>query len=132
MSDISTIAIAKQAFQHFTHGLATGEWEAFLAMLADDFTFWFPAGPYRGWNTGKARAEEFFRSVSKVFDRGLIVTLERTTCNETTVVFEVRSQGSMLGHPYENQAAISFDVRGDRIVQYREYLGAIFQLTPPS
>jgi ketosteroid isomerase-like protein len=129
MSDTQTIAIAKQAFQHFTLGLAAGEWEPFLAMLADDFTFWFPAGSYRGWNTGKVRAEEFFRSVSQVFDRGLVVTLERMTYNETTVVFEVRSEGLMLGHPYENQAAISFDVRGNKIVTYREYLGAVFKLS---
>jgi hypothetical protein len=34
----------------------------------------------------------------------------------------------MLDHSYENQAAISFDIQGDKVCGYREYLGVIFQL----
>lgn len=54
--------------------------------------------------------------------------MERVFCQDATVLFEVRSQGEMLGHPYENQAAISFDVAGDKICGYREYLGVVFKL----
>ena len=54
-----------------------------------DFSFWFPVGPYQGLNRGKAKAEEFFQSVSKIFPDGLELTLERCTSNDTTVVFEV-------------------------------------------
>jgi ketosteroid isomerase-like protein len=36
----------------------------------------------------------------------------------------------MLGHPYQNQAAIAFEVQGEQIIAYREYLGVIFQLPP--
>jgi ketosteroid isomerase-like protein len=54
--------------------------------------------------------------------------VQQTTSNPTTVVFEVRSQGSMLGYPYENQGAIAFEVRDDKICGYREYLGVVFQL----
>ena len=123
-----TIHVAQAAFQDFSHGLSTGEWSHFLACLSDDFTFWFPAGPFKGLNSGKDRAADFFATVVKVFPEGLTLTLDRTLSSDNTVLFEVRSKGLMLGHPYENQAAISFDVAGDKICGYREYLGVIFQL----
>ncbi|MEL7430511.1 MAG: nuclear transport factor 2 family protein, partial [Pseudomonadota bacterium] len=66
-----TMEIAQAAFQAFSQGLASGEWSAFLACLTEDFTFWFPAGPFKGQNTGKDRARDFFMMVSKVFPDGL-------------------------------------------------------------
>jgi ketosteroid isomerase-like protein len=132
MNDEGTSPIletAQLAFQYFSRGLATGEWESFLEMLSEDFTFWFPVGSYQGTNVGKDKAAEFFRYVTeKIFTSGLSVQLQRITSSNTTVVFEVRSQGEMLGKPYQNQAAISFDVRGDKICGYREYLGVLFVL----
>ncbi|WP_036483502.1 nuclear transport factor 2 family protein [Myxosarcina sp. GI1] len=122
------IATAQKAYNYFSHGLATGSWTDFLAMLSDDFTFSFPIEPFKGKNVGREKAAQFFYYVSeKVFSNGLFLTLERITSNETTVVFEVRSSGLMFGEPYQNQVAISFDVRGDRICGYREYLGVIYQ-----
>ena len=98
-------------------------------MLTEDFTFSFPVAPFQGNNVGKDKAEKFFNYVSqKIFTAGLFLTVERITSNDTTVVFEVKSQGLMWGKPYNNQAAISFDVRGDRICAYREYLSVIYQL----
>jgi len=123
-----TLQIATHAFQDFASGLAGGDWEAFLNQLSDDFTFWFPAGPFKGVNQGRDRAKEFFAMVMQVFPGGLTLTIRQITSNATTVVFEVESQGLMLGHPYENQAAIAFDVKNGKICGYREYLGVIFQL----
>ncbi|MGB5914099.1 MAG: nuclear transport factor 2 family protein [Phormidesmis sp.] len=120
--------IAQAAFQDFSEGLASGNWTPFLNHLSEDFTFWFPAGPFKGQNTGKDRARDFFAMVSKIFPKGLSLTVERVMSQESTVLFEVRSQGLMLGHPYDNQAAISFDICGDKVCGYREYLGVIFQL----
>lgn len=123
---LSTMETAQKAYKHFTHGLATSEWEAFLDMLTDDFTFWFPVGAYKGLNVGKEKAAAFFQYVSQVMDKGLTVTLQRITSNETTVVFEFCSQGSLRGNPYQNQVAVSFDVRGDKICSYREYMAVVF------
>ncbi|MGD1917754.1 MAG: nuclear transport factor 2 family protein [Pleurocapsa sp.] len=124
---MNNIAIAKQAFDYFSHGLASGEWDNFLAMLTEDFTFSFPIAPFQGRNIGKDKAERFFNYVStQVFTEGLYLTVERITSNETTVVFEVQSQGLMSGNPYQNQAAISFDVRDNLICGYREYLSFIY------
>lgn len=119
-----TTEIAHQAFDRFSHGLATGNWALFLDMLTEDFTFWFPIGPYQGLNVGKERARAFFQYVSEAFSQGLFVTLDRVTSNETTVVFEFRDEGSMWGQPYKNRVVVSFDVRGDKICGYREYFGS--------
>ena len=123
-----TLSIAGVAFGEFAAGLATGDWTAFLDRLSEDFRFWFPAGPFKGWNHGKDRAIAFFSSVSHVFPEGLTLTISQVTYNATTVVFEVQSRGKMLGHNYENQAAIAFEVRDGQIVCYREYLGVVYQL----
>ena len=119
-----TLEVAHQAFEYFTHGLATGEWNQFVDMLTEDFTFWFPVGKYHGLNTGRDQAIAFFKYVSETFTPGLSLTLDRVTSNETTVVFEFRDQGLMRGEPYKNRIAVSFDVRGDKICAYREYFGS--------
>lgn len=120
----NTLKVAHQAFEHFQHWLATGEWQPFADMLTDDFTFWFPVGPYHGLNVGKERAIAFFQYVFETFSSGLSLTLDRVTSNQTTVVFEFRDEGLMRGEPYKNRIAVSFDVRGDRICGYREYFGS--------
>lgn len=116
--------VAQTAFQYFTHGLETGDWQPFLEMLSDDFWFWFPVGPYHGLNIGKKRAMEFFEYVAQTFPEGLVVSLDRMTSSETTVVFEFCDQGTLRGEPYKNRVAVSFDVRADKICGYREYFGS--------
>lgn len=121
----NTLEVAQQAFQHLTHGLATGEWNQLLDMLTEDFTFWFPVGPFHGLNVGKDRVREFFQYVSETFSEGITITsVERITSNETTVVFELCDEGMLRGEPYKNRIAISLDVRGDKICAYREYFGS--------
>jgi ketosteroid isomerase-like protein len=121
----NSLKVAQKAFEHFTHGLASGEWNAFLDMLAEDFSFWFPMGKYHGLNVGKQRAQEFFQYVSEAFRPGLTLTsLDSVTSNETTVVFEFRDEGLLMGQPYKNRVAVAFDVRGDQICGYREYFGS--------
>ncbi|BAZ67609.1 MAG: nuclear transport factor 2 family protein [Pelatocladus maniniholoensis HA4357-MV3] len=121
----NTLKVGHQAFAYFQHGLETGDWNQFLDMLTEDFTFWFPMGKFHGLNIGKQRAQEFFQYVTQAFNPGLKLTsLDRVTSNETTVVFEFRDQGMLLGEPYKNRVAVSFDIRGDKICSYREYFGS--------
>ena len=124
----ATLEIAQAAFVDFTDGLADGDWQPFLDHLSDDVTFWFPAGPFKGHNQGKDRLADFLAMVPTVFPGGLTLEVVQITHNDTTVMFEVRSMGRMGGEPYENQAAIAFDIRGRQICAYREYLGVVFQL----
>jgi ketosteroid isomerase-like protein len=123
-----TLQVAEDAFQAFSYGLSSGDWSSFLDHLSDDFTFWFPAGPFKGLNHGREKAKDFFELATRMFPDGLTIAVQQITSNPTTVVFEVRSWGVMLGQAYENQAAIAFEVRGDKICAYREYLGVVFQL----
>ncbi len=121
----NTLKVAHQAFEYFTHGLATGEWNNFLDMLTEDFSFWFPQGKYHGLNVGKQQAKEFLEYVASSFNSGLKITsLERVTSNDTTVVFEFCDEGKLMGEPYKNRVAVSFDVRKDKIYGYREYFGS--------
>ncbi len=120
-----TLKVAEKAFEYFTHGLATGEWQAFLDMLTEDFTFWFPMGKFHGLNEGKDRARDFFEYVSASFSSGLKLTsLDSVTSNKTTVVFEFRDEGILSNKPYKNRVAVSFDIRGDKVCRYREYFGS--------
>lgn len=128
MTDSTTLAIAHQAFDAWKMGLATGQWDEFLAMLTEDFTLSFPVGKYQGVHQGKAIAEEFFNFVSQVYAEGLQVTLKRTHCVGNTVIFELKSDGTMFGQTYHNQAAVFFDVRDDKISGYREYLAIFYRM----
>ncbi|MBW4632468.1 MAG: nuclear transport factor 2 family protein [Iphinoe sp. HA4291-MV1] len=118
----NTLKVAHQAFEHFQHGLATGEWNAFLDMLTEDFSLWFPIGKYHGLHQGKEKAREFFQYISESL-RGELI-LDCVTSNETTVVFEFRDEGTLFGELYKNRVAVSFDVREDEICGYREYFGS--------
>lgn len=119
--------IAQMAFNRFSEGLAHKNWDSFLDILTDDFSFYFPLGQFKGNNIGKEKAAQFFNYVSEtVFPQGLFLTLKRITTSENTVVFEVESQGQMFDQPYHNHVAISFDFRDEKICAYREYLSIVY------
>jgi ketosteroid isomerase-like protein len=120
----TTLEVAQRGFVHFKQGLETGQWEPFLEMITDDFTFWFPLGTYAGSHMGREKAREFFQFVSQAYSQGLSLTLTGITSNHSTVVFEIRDEGILWGQPYKNRVAVSFDVRGNKICAYREYLGS--------
>jgi ketosteroid isomerase-like protein len=111
----NTLAIANLAFEAWKTGLATGNWEAFLNLLTEDFTFSFPVGKYQGIHQGKDSAKEFFEYVSKIYSEGLEVDLKRTLQSDKTVIFEVESSGKMLGQAYHNQASVFFEVRDEKM-----------------
>ncbi|MGH9843623.1 MAG: nuclear transport factor 2 family protein [Blastocatellia bacterium] len=120
-----TMEVGMRGFEHFKHGLAKGEWQPFLEMLTDDFTFYFPSGKYLGLNTGKAKAAEFFAYVATAFNKGLNITeVLRVTAGQDTIVFEFRDEGPLRDAMYKNRVAISWDIRGDKISGYREYFGS--------
>lgn len=118
--------VAREAFEDFRTGLATGRWQPFLDRLSDDFTFRFPVGAWQGTHVGKEAAAAFFAFVSKAYPEGLTITeVERVTAQDHRVVFEFKDTGLLRGEPYENVVAISLDVRGETISGYREYFGIV-------
>ena len=122
------LAIANLAFEAWKMGLATGNWEVFLNLMTEDFSFSFPVGKYQGIHQGKASAKEFFEYVSKIYSEGLEVDLKRTLEADQIVIFEIESAGQMLGQAYRNQASVFFEVRGEKICNYREYLAVFYRI----
>jgi ketosteroid isomerase-like protein len=122
------LALAHRAFSAFKDGLATGQWQAFLDMLAGDFTFTFPTGKYRGRHEGKATATEFFAYVSRVYPDGLFASLDRLTLDGTRAIYEFRSEGTLVlpneRRPYRNRVAVAMEFRGEQVAAYREYFGS--------
>jgi len=123
-----TRALATKAFDAFTQGLGTGNWQAFFDLMSDDFTFTFPTGKYLGTHAGKATAMEFFGYVSKVYPEGLKVTLDKVTVDGSTAIFEFRDEGTLVlpsgRQPYKNRVAVSMDFKDGKLVAYREYFGS--------
>ncbi|MEM7356076.1 MAG: nuclear transport factor 2 family protein [Acidobacteriota bacterium] len=118
--------VANDAFDAFRKGLATGQWEAFLAYLDRDFTFHFPMGPYQGEHRGWEKAKDFFHYVAQAFPDGLTIDqVYRVTAEEDRVVFEFSDHGQLRGQSYHNRVAISLDVCGEKICGYREYFGLV-------
>lgn len=125
---VSVREVAMRAFERFRDGLATGAWDPWFEMLADDFTFTFPTGKYLGRHTGKATAIEFFQYVRSVYPDGLTLTLDQITVEGNRALFEFRSEGTLVlpteRRPYKNRVAVVMEFRGDRVVAYREYFGS--------
>ncbi len=124
-----TLAVASRAFGHLRDGLASGNWQPWLDMLADDFSFRFPMGRWRGEHRGRSDAARFCAYVRSVYPEGLELEIDRVTANQDTVVFEFRDWGTLIipdqpPRAYRNRVAISLDVRDGRIAAYREYFGS--------
>jgi uncharacterized protein (DUF1330 family)/ketosteroid isomerase-like protein len=117
--------VAQQAFDHFRHGLATGEWKPFLDMLTDDFVFRFPIGEWKGVHSGKDQAAQFFAYVRRAYPDGLFITqVHSVGISAQTVLFEFEDEGMLRGSPYQGRVIVAFEVRDDKICGYREYFGA--------
>ncbi len=120
-----SLEVGQRGFTAFQKGLATGDWNDFLAMLTDDFSFYFPQGKYQGFHQGKDKAKEFFAYVSTAFPAGLKITeTMHVTASEKNVVFEFKDEGELRGAPYKNRVAVSWNICGDKICGYREYFGS--------
>ncbi len=88
----STLRIAQQAFAVFAQGWASGDFQPFLEMLADEFTFWYPYGSYRGKFIGQAGKAQM---IAKCYDhtgagdRLMFSPPHHITSSDTTVMFEL-------------------------------------------
>ena len=119
------LAVGAQGFAAFQRGLGQGEWEDFLSMLTDDFSFYFPQGKSQGFHQGKDRAKEFFAYVSLAFPTGIKITeILCVTASADTIVYEFKDEGVLRDAPYKNRVAVSWNIRGDKISGYREYFGS--------
>ncbi|GAB3391827.1 nuclear transport factor 2 family protein [Azotobacter armeniacus] len=127
-SDTNVRAVLDRAVESFFSGWATGDWEPYLAMLADDFVFQFPIGPYRGRHTGPDAKQKLMAWAREHGTAGNRITqsdVDLQFYDGDWVVVCDRGIGNIGGLPYDGLHAIFMKARGGKIVEYREYMGDI-------
>jgi ketosteroid isomerase-like protein len=125
--DDSLKKIAELAYQRFRDGWATGNWEPYIEMLADDFTFQFPAGPFKGRHLppdGKRLMTEWARGYAKSGDR-INIQPNLKLFSDDWGIFCENGSGIEGGLTYKGTEAIFIRVRGDKVIEYREFIGDI-------
>jgi limonene-1,2-epoxide hydrolase len=128
MTDTTTnvnIDIALQAFVYLAERHQKGNFQPYLDMLTDDYTFYAPADGFRGKNVGKGRAAAFYHTITAAKPNFTFSKPLRITSNGFTVVIEFTDEGTLMGQPYFNRIASSFDIKEGKICGYREYFGDI-------
>lgn len=124
----SILNIAQQAFAVFVQGWTTGDFQAFLEMLTDEFTFWYPYGNHRGKFTGQAGKAQMITKChehSKAGDRLMFNPPHHITSSDTTVMFEFECEGVINQEPYQGRIAIALEVTNEKISGFREYFGDV-------
>lgn len=118
--------VANTAMDGFDRGWRTGDWQSFLAMLTDDFSFWFPEDPARGRFEGGPGRRAVAEWTAFHAGNGNRVHGERrrVTAAGSRVFYEYDSVGASAGTAaYRNWEMIVVEVRGDRISALHEYWG---------
>ncbi|BAY13076.1 hypothetical protein NIES2098_62690 [Calothrix sp. NIES-2098] len=119
---------AQQAFDYLAQGWATGNFQPFIDMLADEVIFWLPVGKQRDKSSEYEDKQQIIARLGTRAERGDRLKFsppDRVSSNDITVTFEFESQGNIRNQPFQGRNAISFDIKGDKISGIREYLGDI-------
>ena len=123
MADVTT---AHKAFDLFAQGWTTGDFTPYIAMLADEMTFWFPMGAHRGKFSGAQGRQEMIakcKDHEAAGDRLTFHAPEYVLTSNHSVMFEFESEGLYGGNPYKGHNAIAFEIKDGKIVGFREYFG---------
>ncbi|HLM61266.1 MAG TPA: nuclear transport factor 2 family protein [Pyrinomonadaceae bacterium] len=118
-----TLLVARRALSLLAAAHLSGDFEPYLEMLTEDYTFYMPLGEFRGKNVGVEKAAACYRQIAAANPQIEYGEPFRATSAGNTVVFEFEDSGTIAGQPYYNRVAASFDVRGEQICGYREYFG---------
>lgn len=119
------VETALQAFRYLAEGHKAGSFDNYLSMLTEDYTFFAPAGAFRGKNVGKQKAAEFYAVITAAKADFIFSDPIRITSSGDTVVIEFTDEGTIMGEYYFNRIASSFDIRDGKVYGYREYFGDI-------
>ncbi|MBF6210515.1 nuclear transport factor 2 family protein [Nocardia puris] len=118
--------VADAAMDRFDAGWRSGDWDPFLAVLTDEFSFRFPEEPARGafeGTEGRRRIEDWALHHGRSGNR-VSGTRIRTDVVGTRVIYEYRSQGiSPSTAAYRNREIIIVETEGDRLSALHEYWG---------
>ena len=123
MTDIAT---AREAFDLFAQGWTTGNFDPYIAVLAEEMMFWFPMGAHRGKFSGPEGRQQMIdkcRDHEAAGDRLTFSEPQYVLNDDTSVMFEFEAEGLYAGQPYKGHNAIAFEVNHGKVVGFREYFG---------
>lgn len=122
----NSLETAMLAFRYFADGWGRGDFASFIAMLADEVEFSFPDGELRGHCFGAEGRERMVAKCLGHARKGERLTLHppsHVTGSGSTVVFEFLAEGMLSGGFFRGEIAIALEVRGAKVVGFREYYG---------
>jgi len=124
--DRAAVEVAVAAFRGIQRGAATGVWDDFVELLADDVRIMIPVpaseeNAPEGVLRGKDIARQMFtnRHVEKV--QGAVLEGKRITANGSLVSIESRVEGNLGGELVANHFVFVFEVAGGAIASMYEY-----------
>lgn len=124
-ANAATLATANRAFDRWKRGLEKLDMKEFVEMMTEDVKFTVPIGKYRGVNNGRKRMTEVYDQFKGSQAKLRVVGTPRVASAGNTVVFELEDTGTIGGKEYRQDIVLAFDVRGEQISAYREYVGDI-------
>lgn len=119
--------ILENAYQQFLNGWATGNWHSFLNLVSDDLIFQYPAGIYKGRHLapeGKLKMVAWANAHGSAGDRIQIIPSLKLFQDDWGF-FSANSIGTYNREPYDGNEAYVLRVRGNQVIEYREYIGDI-------
>lgn len=119
--------ILENAYQQFLNGWATGNWQPFLDLVSDDLIFQYPAGVYKGRHLapeGKPKMVAWANAHGGAGDRIQIIPSLKLFQDDWGF-FCANSIGTYNREPYDGNEAYVLRVRGNQVIEYREYIGDI-------
>lgn len=124
--DPQALEVAHAAFLGLQRGAATGNWNDFVDLLAEDVRIMIPVpadaeDPPEGLLIGKATARRMFASHHDERVRGARLEAKRVAANGSLVVLECRVEGDLNGEVVANHFVFTFEVRSARIAAMYEY-----------
>ncbi|MBD2203964.1 nuclear transport factor 2 family protein [Calothrix sp. FACHB-1219] len=128
MEGIKIQQTAQQAFDYLAKGWATGNFQPFIDMLADEVMFWLPVGQQRDTPFGYENKQQLiarFQARTERGDRLIFSQPKNIISNDTSVIVEFETQGTIRNQPFTGNNVISFDIQDDKITGIREYFGEI-------
>lgn len=119
-STAEQIAVATEAAQHWANGAATGDWTAFMQLLAEDVRFSVPVPSVPPTGATRDEAARFFSYLADNLRTEL--TVKKVLANGGTVGFEIRAEGIHQSRRIVNHILLVLVMDEGVVTGFREYV----------
>jgi ketosteroid isomerase-like protein len=116
---------ALRAWQCLAEGHRNGNFQSYLEMLTEDYVFFMPLGEFQGRNVGRDRAARCYKTIAGAKPQLTFLEPSLVLVQNNLAIIEWEDEGTLMDLPYRNRIVGMFEVRGEQICSYREYLGNI-------